>query len=234
MSISIEKIVSLRKERGWSQEKLAAVSGVSERTIHRVESDGACSLDTKMALASAFEVAPSALLTEPEMRPSVQVKQVTSWSGAIGLFPLGLLAPLVILLTATDGKWEMSCAGIVWGLTLVLSIMNFGAKATYRLFDNTSWIVRYPSYVSGLNIYIIQARTVIEYSYIVGAVASIVCALTIATHAPSEVGNTTKFFAYSIRPLIYAILFVELWFRPYKKKMETMLLEQTLTSKFSS
>src|ERR1700756_5133733 len=32
MKISPEKLVLLRKERGWSQEKLAAMSGISERT----------------------------------------------------------------------------------------------------------------------------------------------------------------------------------------------------------
>lgn len=231
MNISPEKLVSLRKERGWSQEKLAAMSSVSARTIQRAESDGDCSLDTKLALASAFEVAPSALHADPEECPEVEIKYRTSWSGAFGLFFLGLISPLIILVTVADWKWEAVCAAVVWGLTVVLTIMNYGGRATYNLFNNTSWIVKYPSFVSGLNAYIIQAKTTIEYSYIVGAIASIVCALTIATHAPSELDNTAKYISYSIRPFIYSILFVELWFRPFKKKMEAMLYEQQHLSK---
>ena len=231
MSISTEKLITLRKERGWSQEKLAAIAGVSERTIQRAEGEGACSLDTKMALASAFEVSPSELGSENQTSLAIAITLKTSWSGAVGLFVLGLLAPIIVLLTATNGKWEMVCIGVVWGLTIVLTIMNYGVKATYKLFDCTSWIVKYPTYVNGLNAYIIQAKSVIEYSYIVGVVASLVYALTIAVHVPSETNNTLTYIAFSIRPLVYSVLFSELWFRPFKKRMEAMFIEQQEKSK---
>ncbi len=45
----------LRLERGWSQEDLAAVSGVSVRTIQRLENGGRASLETLKCLAAAFE-----------------------------------------------------------------------------------------------------------------------------------------------------------------------------------
>ncbi|OUS24465.1 hypothetical protein A9Q98_13695 [Thalassotalea sp. 42_200_T64] len=61
MTISNTKIIQLRKERGWSQEKLAAIASLSERTIQRIEKDGTCSLDSKMALATAFELSPAEL-----------------------------------------------------------------------------------------------------------------------------------------------------------------------------
>ncbi|MCB1586239.1 MAG: helix-turn-helix transcriptional regulator, partial [Xanthomonadales bacterium] len=35
MTISTDKLIQLRKDRGWSQEKLAAISGISVRTIQR-------------------------------------------------------------------------------------------------------------------------------------------------------------------------------------------------------
>lgn len=230
MSISTEKLIFLRKERGWSQEKLAAMSGVSERTIQRAEGEGVCSLDTKMALASSLEVPPSHLHPEAEVLNVPKVKFITSWSGAFGLFVLGLIAPIVVLLTATSGKWEIAWMVLVWGLTICLTIMSYGIKATYRLFDSTSWLVKYPNHVSGLNSYIVQAKTTIEYSYIVGVVASLVCALTIAVHAPVETNNTTSYISYAVRPIIYSILFVELWFRPFKRRLEAMLLAQRTDS----
>ncbi|MCB1593860.1 MAG: helix-turn-helix transcriptional regulator, partial [Xanthomonadales bacterium] len=59
MTISTDKLIQLRKDRGWSQEKLAAISGISVRTIQRAEKDGTCSLETKLALATVLEISPA-------------------------------------------------------------------------------------------------------------------------------------------------------------------------------
>ncbi len=232
MSISPAKIVTLRKDRGWSQEKLATMSGVSERTIQRAEKDGSCSLETKLALAAVFEISPTELsgpANEGQAKQSVTYK--TDWSGALGLFVLGLLAPAMVLLTATEGQWELTSAAIVWGLTIVIVMMNFGAKATYNFFDKTSWIVKHPSYVQGLNHYISLGNSVIKFAYIIGIAATIVTSLTIAVHAPEMLGDKVKYFSIVIRPLVHAMLFNELWIRPYKSKMERMWAMQLSTSK---
>ncbi|MFS2317038.1 helix-turn-helix domain-containing protein [Maricaulis sp. D1M11] len=54
---------ALRTERGWSQEHLATLSGLSERTIQRIERSSETgtrpSLDTLQALAAAFDVSPA-------------------------------------------------------------------------------------------------------------------------------------------------------------------------------
>ena len=225
MNLDPDKLVTLRKERGWSQEKLAAIGGISERTIQRAERDGLCSLDTKMALASALGVAPSDLQAKAAEFQSAKI-MITSWAGALGLLVLGTIAPIIILITAQNGQWEMASMAVVWGLTIVLVLMNFGFKATYRLFDHTSWIVKYPGQAEGLNTFIIQAKATIEYAYIVGIVASLVSALTMTVHGLSLAGDSANLLSYSVRPLVYSILFAELWFRPFKKRMETMLHNQ--------
>ena len=46
MKISPQKVKMLREERGWSQEHLGEVAGVSYRTIQRIEKDGQCSLES--------------------------------------------------------------------------------------------------------------------------------------------------------------------------------------------
>ncbi len=226
MNVSPKHLVSLRQDRGWSQEKLAAVAGVSERTIQRAEKDGTCSLDTKMALASAFEVTPSDLMEIIEETSSEHAKYITSLGGIVGLFVLGLTAPVLVLLTGQSGKWEVASFFIVMGFTAVLSLINYGAKSTYAIFDNSSWIVRHPTYVSGLSMSVVQAKSIIDYAYIVGAVATIVTGLTLAVHAPKILDSPYEYLMLVVRPLFYAVLFVELWFRPYKRKMETMLIQQ--------
>ena len=49
-------IVTYRHANGWSQEQLADISGLTVRTIQRVEKAEPSSIDTKRALARAFEV----------------------------------------------------------------------------------------------------------------------------------------------------------------------------------
>lgn len=57
----------MRQTRGWDQEEMAHMSGVSVRTIQRVESGEACSLDTIKGLAAALELNHfSKLMPEPK------------------------------------------------------------------------------------------------------------------------------------------------------------------------
>ncbi len=61
VNISKEKIRQLRMSKGWPQEQLALASGLSVRTVQRVESEGAASLNTAISLAATFEVDVSEL-----------------------------------------------------------------------------------------------------------------------------------------------------------------------------
>jgi len=61
MEIDPTEIRRLRELHAWSQERLAEIAGLSVRTVQRVERGGGASLETRMALAAAFEVAPAAL-----------------------------------------------------------------------------------------------------------------------------------------------------------------------------
>lgn len=54
-------LIALRKSRNWSQEELALTSGLSARTIQRIENEAEASHETKRAIAVAFGVAASDL-----------------------------------------------------------------------------------------------------------------------------------------------------------------------------
>jgi transcriptional regulator with XRE-family HTH domain len=54
----------LRHKRNWSQEQLAEISGLSVRTIQRIESGGKASLESLNALASVLEVQAPILAQE--------------------------------------------------------------------------------------------------------------------------------------------------------------------------
>ncbi|TFD86621.1 helix-turn-helix domain-containing protein [Cryobacterium serini] len=59
-------IGELRRARGWTQERLAAESGVAGRTIQRVEAGNDASLDTIALIADALEVAVRDLFVSVE------------------------------------------------------------------------------------------------------------------------------------------------------------------------
>jgi len=70
MQINTQLVIALRKKRWWSQEELATASGLNLRTIQRIESDGVASLQSRKALAAAFDVEVDELgiKMEPVMR----------------------------------------------------------------------------------------------------------------------------------------------------------------------
>ncbi len=56
MKINAELVLEARKGKSWSQEELAIASGLNLRTIQRIESEAAASLQSKKALAAALDI----------------------------------------------------------------------------------------------------------------------------------------------------------------------------------
>ena len=63
-------ICQFRELRQWSQETLAELSGLSVRTIQRVEKGEPSDVDTRRALASAFEIEDPDLFNKPYVIPT--------------------------------------------------------------------------------------------------------------------------------------------------------------------
>jgi transcriptional regulator with XRE-family HTH domain len=79
-------VQKLRLQRGWSQQQLADLSGLSIRTIQRIENGQPASVETMKSLASVFEIDFNQLQPEPAMnttedqstaKPSI-AEQITS------------------------------------------------------------------------------------------------------------------------------------------------------------
>ena len=56
MKINAALVVDLRTQKSWSQDELSIASGLNLRTIQRIEKEATASLQSKKALASAFEI----------------------------------------------------------------------------------------------------------------------------------------------------------------------------------
>ena len=74
------EIRNLRIERGWSQEQLAEFSGLSVRTIQRIERGQPCGLESLKSLAAVFEVNINELKKDSDM--TAQIPEISPSSAA--------------------------------------------------------------------------------------------------------------------------------------------------------
>ncbi len=124
MKIDAERIRQMRTGKAWSQEHLAAVTGLSVRTIQRIETGGLASPESKMALAAAFGVEPSSLDTPiapgaPETSAAAPVKRgVCARHVIVYVLVCGLLLAVNIYKHGSPSWAIYPAAG--WGLLLLL------------------------------------------------------------------------------------------------------------------
>lgn len=69
MRLKSEIVVSLRKEKLWSQQHLADACGVSLRTIQRAENNGIASFETLKALSAVLEIDSKVILLKKKAAP---------------------------------------------------------------------------------------------------------------------------------------------------------------------
>ncbi len=63
--------------KGWTQEQLAGASGLSKRTIQRVEREASASMETQKALAATFNLDYTSLtLKEARVMKNMNIKQL--------------------------------------------------------------------------------------------------------------------------------------------------------------
>jgi transcriptional regulator with XRE-family HTH domain len=115
--IDTKRLIAMREMQAWTQDDLAEASGLSARTIQRVEMGEAAALETLRALASAFNV-------HPNMLRYYKISRDLKW-GLIGGFAGLLLGPIAgfiaIWLDVSQGQATGRALGIyagVWGTAL--------------------------------------------------------------------------------------------------------------------
>lgn len=124
-------IAQLRKNHGWTQEQLAEKSGLTARTIQRLEAGSDVSLDTLSAVATALDVNISELfqtidnkdkeleIMELDQDRLLQIRQRKVISKLYHLVPvLGILLFQAILgywvNTLPDNSWTQIIFGLIW------------------------------------------------------------------------------------------------------------------------
>lgn len=122
LSIDGAAVKRLREERAWSQEHLAKASGLSLRTVQRIEADGTASPESVLALAGAFGVEVGQLRAS-RMTPLPQRRyRITGFvCSALGIVVgCGLAA-----WGAASLPWAQ--AGEAWGVIGTVAGLSFAA-----------------------------------------------------------------------------------------------------------
>ena len=140
-------IQKLRLQRGWSQEQLAEVSGVSVRTVQRLERGQPGSPETLKALAAVFDIDDFNRLKEPavdapdlrsDLRPDealalAHVRKVKRFYIHLIQYLIFIPALALINLLTSPGYWWFVWPALGWGIGVAAhGASTFGVV---RLFD---------------------------------------------------------------------------------------------------
>jgi len=128
--MSIQK---LRLQHGWSQQHLADASGLSVRTIQRIEAGHPASLESRQCLAAVFEVEPSTLTPEHTMLNATDslrsqqeeeafahVRSLRGWYLHLARYVVVILGLLAVNLIVTPQRMWVYWVMGGWGLALLL------------------------------------------------------------------------------------------------------------------
>ena len=126
MKIDNQAFKRLRDGRGWSQEHLAQVSGLSLRTVQRVEAEGAGSAETKLALAAALNVETEVLTPTNFYIPAQDITTRRSAKYGYAGVALGGIGATVGILNGANTPFEQGVSFGILGLLCGLSCAVIG------------------------------------------------------------------------------------------------------------
>ena len=129
----------LRLQRGWSQEQLATLTGLSIRTIQRIERGQSPGLDSLTALAAVFEVSVSELqprqeqdmhsttppqIDEQEEKTLAYVRDIKGFYNHLIHYVLVIGVLFIINLMTGSGYWWVVWPMLGWGIGIVSHAIN--------------------------------------------------------------------------------------------------------------
>ena len=125
---NLRDIKKMRLERHWSQEQLAEMSGLSIRTIQRIENGENAGLESLKSLASVFEtnIADSDKNEEIEQirKEEEYVQNIKGFYKLLGLGIFSLIVFFVIAIFDSEGWFVFFYMLVFWALFLGIYSLN--------------------------------------------------------------------------------------------------------------
>lgn len=134
---------TLRLQRGWSQEQLAELSGLSIRTIQRIERGKPAGLETRNALAAVFEIPLTELTEARAMNTATEKAESTEEQQALeyvrdlksfytNIATYAVVIPFLFIINhfTSPGYYWAWWPALGWGLGLAIQGIT-----TFEIFD---------------------------------------------------------------------------------------------------
>lgn len=123
-----------RLEKSWTQEQLADISGLSVRTIQRIERGQQPSLESIKSLAAAFDIEASLLTVEPSMtketltteeqRAHLYVRDIKGFYSHLIKYLIVIGVLLIINIIRSPHHLWVIWPAMGWGLGVLLHGLN--------------------------------------------------------------------------------------------------------------
>ncbi|MFT6064298.1 MAG: transcriptional regulator with XRE-family HTH domain [Paraglaciecola sp.] len=141
---NLRDIKKMRLERHWSQDQLAEMSGLSLRTIQRIENGQNAGLESLKSLAAVFEINIADSDKKEEIEQIRKEEEyVQNVKGFYKLFAVALFSLVVPFITAVNDSsfWYVFLWILLsWGVLLVLYSLNvfdfFGEEWKRKIIKN--------------------------------------------------------------------------------------------------
>jgi transcriptional regulator with XRE-family HTH domain len=144
-TINLRDIKKMRLERHWSQEQLAEMSGLSKRTIQRIENGENAGLESLKSLAAVFEsnIEDSNKKEEVDQirKEETYIQKLKGFYKLLGLALINLILFFFIAVNDSDseGWWLFIYMLITWiaflGIYSFISFDFFGEEWKKKMID---------------------------------------------------------------------------------------------------
>jgi len=141
---NLRDIKKIRLERHWSQDQLAEMSGLSIRTIQRIENGENAGLESLKSLAAVFEtnIADSDKKEEIEQirKEEAYVQNVKGFYKLLAVALLSLVAPFIIAVNDSSNWTVFLWILLSWIVLLIIYSLNvfdfFGEEWKRKIINN--------------------------------------------------------------------------------------------------
>lgn len=220
--ISADKVKAFRLDNGWSQELLAKASGLSLRTIQRLEKEGGGSAETQLALAATFNISPKELfVVSSTLDVNWKRKNIMQSAFAMSIV-IGVIVMLITLAGGFDPNIYFDAASALFLLLFIYgaTVIAFGAHGMTKSMLGLKYLFSNEIADTPASQYLGVILTKQIYFAYGGAFIAVLIG-SIAIH--SNVSGTIIFhrsYAVNLLVVLYASILAEGILRPLAAKLE--------------
>lgn len=221
MLLLTSKIKQLREEKGWTQEVLAKASGLSLRTVQRIESTGKASSESTLAISSALDVTAKQLALPSGHIPIRHSRRVIIHN----VLAIGVISAAIIMLFVLAGElkyyFDLTVLSFTILFTYAATVISFGTEGFIKSILGLKYL--FTNEIKGgdtakylVLIYNMQIKSCYGGALIAFLISSVAIH---GSHVHVEYLHSS--YAVSILLFVYASIFCEAIIRPLKVKLET-------------